>query len=386
MEVQQTTEDAMANTIDTAEQLDAYLSEGGDEGDAGTQTGAPTLEELEEAANKDDATDEIKIAAVEARAAQDGRDTAAEAEANKDKTPEQIAAEKAASPPAGKGGEDEEFDSTLAYLNKTHELGLNLADVPTEMSREEEAEAISDVIGRMVSGVNNQIAQYEDVRELMKDPEVANFIQAKANGKTMADFAQQYAGTPEGMSDEAIVAGELKAKLPHLSDEDIATQVTSMKDRDKLGEFASKVREDLQTAQANSAESDKKAVLLQQQEFEKRRVAEINDFGSFIQDKKDLYGIPLNTEMKKEIFNVATQVDKEGETYLEKALQSNEGVLLATAGLLHMERLMKGYASLDVNQRKKSFMDTLFDTPDALQSASSEHRQEGFDMDAANQF
>lgn len=363
---------------ETDEQVLAYLNENDD---GSTQTGAPTLEELEEAANKDGATDEDKVAALEARAAQDGKDTAA---GNTDKTPEQIEADKVAA--AAKAGDEEEFDSTLAFLNKTHELGLNLADLPTDMTREQEAEAISGIIGRMVNGVNSQVQQYEDVRTLLKDPEVANFIQAKAEGKTMADFAKEYAGTPNGMSDELLASQELKIKLPHLSDEDVAAQIQSMKDRDKLGEFTTKIRQEREATATETEENNKKAVALQQQQQEETRIGEVNDFNQFMQDKNDIYGIPLNTDMKKQIFGAATQIDNNGETYLEKALQSNEGVLLATAGLLHMERLMKGYASLDVNQRKKSFMDTLFDSPDALQSASSEHKQEGFDIDAANQF
>lgn len=372
--------DDVDESIETTEQLDAYLK--GEDGSS--QNGAPTLEELEEAANKDDATDDAKLAAVEARAAQDAKDTAAEA----GKTPEELAVAKAAngSPSAGGEGNDEEFNSTLDYLNKTHELGLNMADMPESMTREQEAEAISGVIERMVNGINSQVGQYEDVREILKDSEVASFISAKAEGKTMAEFVQQYAGTTEGMTDELLATDELKVKLPHLSEEDIASQVQSMKDRDKLEEFAGKIRTDRQTLATQKAESDANAVALQQQEQQNARIAEVNDFGQFMKEQKDIYGIPLNTEMKEQIFGAATQIDKDGETYLEKALQSNEGVLLATAGLLHMQRMMKGYASLDVNQRKKSFMDTLFDSPDALQSGSSEHKQEGFDMDAANQF
>ena len=213
-----------------------------------------------------------------------------------------------------------------------------------------------------------------------------NFIKAKSEGKTMADFAKEYAGTLDGTSNEALATNELKVKNPHLSDEDITAQVQSLKDRDKLTEFTDKIRADRKANTLETEETQKKALLLQQDKDEEKRITEINDFGKFVQDKKDLYGIPLNTEMKKQIFNVATQVDAEGETYLEKALQSNEGVLLATAGLLHMKRLMEGYASLDVNQRKKSFVDTLFDSPDQLQSSSSEHQEKSFDIDAANQF
>ena len=364
-------EEAGDENFSTPEELNAYLGE--------AEKGAPTLEELEAAAAKDDATDEEKLAAFEAKNAQ-------ELEEEKGIKPGADEKEKVGSPDAGKEGVEEEFDNTLAYLNKEHELGLNLAEIPEEMTREQEAEAISGIIGRMVEGVNQQVAQYEDIKQLISDPEVASFIAAKAEGKTMVDFVSQYAGRPEGMGDETLAMDELKIKLPHLSDEDITAQVQSMKDRDKLEDFATKVRSERETLAIEKAEFEKNNVALQEQEKEKVRIAEVEDFNQFMTSQKDIYGIPLNTEMKKQIFGAATQPDKDGETYLEKALQSNEGVLLATAGLLHMDRLMKGYASLDVNQRKKSFMDTLFDSPDALQSASSEHKQEGFDMDAANQF
>lgn len=369
-------------SIDTEDQLNDYL---GEKNEDGTEPSTSTVEELEEIANKEGATDEQKLAAFEARTLVDSKDEKPDdGKGGDDKPPVKPELDENGKPIVVE--EEEEFNNTLEFLNKEHTLGLNLTEMPKDMTREQEAKAISGIIGRMVNGVNNQMSQYEDIKTILADSEVASFIKAKAEGKTMVDFVQQYAGTTEGMGNEALATDELRVKNPHLSDDDIAAQVTSLKDRDKLDDFATKIRGERETLAAEKVETNKNAVALQTQEAETKRLAEVEDFNKFITDKNDLYGIPLNAEMKKQLFGAATQIDKDGETYLEKALQSNEGVLLATAGLLHMERLMKGYAALDVNQRKKSFMDTLFDSPDALQSSTSEHEKKGFDVDAANQF
>jgi hypothetical protein len=79
---------------------------------------------------------------------------------------------------------DEEFTNMVDYLNKEHDLGLNVNNLPSDLSREQEAEIVSNLFERTLDGVNRQLAQYQEIQKILDDEEVKNFIAAKSEGKS----------------------------------------------------------------------------------------------------------------------------------------------------------------------------------------------------------
>src|SRR5690606_37901180 len=69
--------------------------------------------------------------------------------------------------------EDEQYDNVIQFLDKKHELGLNLAELPANMTREDEAELVSNLFERVVNNANAQLRQFEHITALLEDDEVA---------------------------------------------------------------------------------------------------------------------------------------------------------------------------------------------------------------------
>jgi hypothetical protein len=270
--------------------------------------------------------------------------------------------------PAG----DNTFDSAVHYLDDRFGLKMNLAELPKEMDAATEAKAVGDIFSRLQTGLSAKLGEYEDVRTVLEDKEVKDFIAAKAEGKTLKDYAIQYANTTEGLSNEQLVREELKLITPNASDDDISTVVEGYKSSetlDKTADIMRTARKDRETQEATDAEQLTKDNLKAQSE---KRTQDIAEFGGYLKKVNSVYGVPVTEDMRNQVFIASTQQDENGDTYLDKALQSDQGILLATLGLLHMERLVQASASTKNNRANKSLADKLFATPEQLQSGEGE--------------
>ena len=249
---------------------------------------------------------------------------------------------------------------------------MNLAELPKEMDAATEAKAVGDIFSRLQTGLGAKLGEYEDVRVILEDKEVKDFITAKANGKTLKDYAIQYAQTTEGLSNEQLVKEELRVQMPNATDDHITKIVEGYKTSETLDETAGVMRDarkDRETQEATDREATDKATLKAQSE---KRTQDIAEFGSYLKKVNSVYGIPVTEEMRNQVFIASTRQDESGDTYLDKALQSDQGILLATLGLLHMERIVQASASTSNNRTNKSLADKLFATPEQLQSGEGD--------------
>lgn len=281
----------------------------------------------------------------------------------------------------GKGDvEDREFNNIVDYLNDTHKLELNLSNLPADLSREQEAEVVSDLFKRTLDGVNRQLSQYQQVEETLKDKEVADFIAAKAEGKSLRDFALEYAKTVDGQSDEDVVANDLTTRYPEMTKDQIEDMVSTYKEKGTLETMANSARENQK--KAAEAEQEKEA---QRADVEYQQG--VQEFGKMVKNAGKVYNVPLTDQIKNDVFVAVTQRDQEGTTYLDKALQTDEGLFLAALGVLHMETLMKAHASTNTNRTNKKLVDRLFEKASDLQSDSQDDsKQEGFNAELADRF
>lgn len=283
--------------------------------------------------------------------------------------------------------EDKHYSSMIEYLNEKHALNLNLKELPPDLSREQEAEVISNILHRMTQGVNHALAQYSQIEQLLQDDEVRIVLQAKSQGKSLKDITAEYQKTIQGMSSDELVADDFKKRYPTVKPEIIAKMVDSAKKSGEFDEIAESIRE---ARKAEEIESAKHRIELDKQQLaakEQERQQNIHEFQQKLGAVKNVYGIPLDDQMRAEIFAAATQRNEQGLTYLDEALQSDEGILLATLGLLHLEKLINAKASIKANKRTKNFMDRVFDTAERLQSSSGKGKtDDDTDIELINRF
>jgi soluble cytochrome b562 len=275
---------------------------------------------------------------------------------------------------------DEEFTNMVDYLNKEHELGLNVNNLPSDLSREQEAEIVSNLFQRTLDGVNRQLAQYQEVQKVLDDEEVKNFIAAKSEGKSLREYVKEFSQTTEGQSDEIAVRNQLTTQYPNMTKEEIEDMIDVYKDKGTLEKMATAARE-AQT-KAEQAEQEREA-----QRAEQEYAQGIQEFGKLVKSAGKVYGIPLTDEVKNDVFAAVTQRDENGETYMDKILNTDQGLFLAALGTLHMETLMKARSSTDSNRSNKKLVDRLFDKASDLQSSSNDdEKQEGFNAELADRF
>lgn len=282
--------------------------------------------------------------------------------------------------------DNEEFPNMIVYLDKEFDLGLNLKEIPKDMTREQEAEAVAGVFRRIDDGVRAKLSEYEGINQLLKDKEVDMFLKAKREGKTLKDIAAMYNSAPASAPDDVVVSRQMKAMYPTLTEADIQTQVTSLREKGLLEKTASAARdffkaEDEKTAAATEAAKQKEA-----EEAEEQYQESVQDFARFLHGTSQVHGVPITPEMKKKVFTAVTHRDAQGMTEHDRLLQSEAGTFLSALGMYHLQDLLKNRLSEKANKGKKSFVDKLLDQPSQLQSGSEAQSEPDFNPTLANQF
>lgn len=280
-----------------------------------------------------------------------------------------------------------EYPSTVHYINDKFGFKLNLEEFKDGISPEQEAEVISSLIERMTQGVNERIQEYQFIDELMEDEEVKMLIEAKANGKSLRDLAPQFIESVEGKSDEQLVRDHFKKTFPKSSDKAIEGMVSNLKSGNEFNDFATQLREQLAEEKKTIDKKNIEAAKEKQRLEAEKEQENIQKFSARVNSFNVLYGVPLTDQMKKDVISSVTRRDQNGLTYLEKALQSDDGMMLAAMGILHMKELIANGSSMTANKRNKKFIEKVFDSPKDLQSgASASNEKDEFDPSIANRF
>ena len=273
-----------------------------------------------------------------------------------------------------------EFSNIVEYLNEKHDLGLNIDNLPEDLSREQEAEIVADLLDKIATSADSKLKEYKEIEELLSDEEIKAFIEAKRQGATLKDFVEAISTTPDAMKDEDIISLQLRSEYPNMSEDEIKDLVDNYKTKGVLEKMANVARDRMK-----QYEQQKTALELQAEEAQYKK--DVQELAEMLGNTTAVYGVPLTKEMKEDVFNAAVKRDESGLTYLDKALQSNEGVILATLGLLHMQDLMRARASTDTNKRNKKLVEKLFENPADLQSGEQDlNNRPQFDPNVANSF
>lgn len=274
-----------------------------------------------------------------------------------------------------------DYPSMVHFLNEKHGLQLNLDG--EEFTPERQAEVMDEVLTRMTQGVNSHLEEYQYIETLMTDPEIQAVLKAKSEGKGLKDLFTQFAGTPITLGDDDLAIKDFKVKYPKATEEHVRGMVDSLKKNGQFDTFVKGLREQLTEEQsfseAKTREDAEKQTKLQAEQ-ERQEVAE---YTSYVSALRDVHGVPVTPDMKKAVVEMATKRDAKGNTYMDLALQSNEGLTLAALGIAFMRDMIANSASLHGNRKNAKFMDKVFKTPDKLQSGGSSGEKENEDESLA---
>lgn len=281
----------------------------------------------------------------------------------------------------GKDGDDdkvENYGNVVEYLNKKHNLGLNIAELPKDLTREDEAEIVEGLFERVVQGADARIRQYEEVQTLLKDDEVVALLKAKSEGKGLKDLFSQFVTTPEGMSNEQLVFDDFKKKYPKLADTAINNMIATQKEKGQFEEVATAIREQRKEDDTKSAQQRVQEEQTRVTQEKQAREQEDLIFTDLVKKVNKINGVAFTQDMKDEVLSYALKRDNTGMSELDKALQSDVGVLRAALGVFALERLMGAKSTVKVNKTNMTLMDKLFKKPGeaASKGGNAQHTEE----------
>jgi len=369
------------DTIENEEQLALYLKGQKQTVDTGTRNPDTGLEHEEEEEEIDEVTGQPKKKVAEAAKPSKDKKKSVITDPNHPdyKLPESL-------DESDDEEEEEEYTNVVQYLNSEYDLGLNLKALPKDMTREQEAEAVSSIFKRLNDGVQAKLNEYAQIDALLEDEEVAQFLEAKKAGKTLKDIAAAYVGSTEGAPDDMVVARHMKAMYPTLTDAEIQEEVKVLRDGKKLDKRASAARDyfKAQETAAATAQETARVKAAEQEALEYRQ--SVNQFANFLSKTGKLYDIPITPDMKKKVFEAVTRRDKEGLTAHDRALQSDAGTFLSAMGMFYLKNLIQTGTTSKANKRNRDFKEALFDSTEKLLRSSEGQPEPNFDAALANQF
>ena len=305
----------------------------------------------------------------------EGAGDAAGAEGKKgDKGGEGTAAANAADTGEGDEGVDEElkaeidgYANTVDMLNQKYKLGLN-EEAIKDIDQTTERGTVLELVDRVIKNSQARIQEFGEVKDLLEDEEIAGFIAAKKEGKTLRDYVTEFGTTPQGSGDEDVVYSYLKANSPVLDDEAIKSTIETLKEKGKFEQTvtsARKAQEDAIIAQENlDAENMQKS---------------LDNYKNYLNSQDQVFGITLTDKLKTQFYDAVAQVDENGMTFLERSLQSNENVLKAVIAIAGMDKVVAALGTTEGNRKKKSFVEKLTDDPSTLQSGKEKPKDIKFD-------
>lgn len=269
-----------------------------------------------------------------------------------------------------------EYPSVLHYLDEKFQFGLNLEDVK-DLTKEQEAEALEGLIERMTEGVNAKLSEYQEIEAMLQDPEIQEVLRAKQEGKSLKDLYNGFASSPEGLDDNDLAMSDFKKRFPKSSETAIQSMVDSLKQNGQFEPFIKSLREQLVEEQGLQEQQKAEAQKREMEQQAAKEQEELQRYGQYLNNINQVYGVPLNPDMKKAVYEITTIRDNQGMTALDHALQSDEGTVLAALGVAFMKDLIQNSASIQKNRARSRVMDKIFDSPEKLQTSGGQ----GVDVD-----
>lgn len=282
--------------------------------------------------------------------------------------------------------EEEEYTNMVDYLNKDLNLGLSVENLPENLTKEQEAEIVSDLFRRAQEGFSSKLEEYASLDKLLKDKDVSEFLRLRKEGKTLKDIASQYASASASAPDDVVVAKHLKAMYPTLTEAEINEQVGDYRTKNKLDKMASAAREYFKADETRETQRKEEEERQRDQEQEQEYQKSVQNFARFVQGTNKVWGVVVTPEMKKRVFAAVTHRDDEGITEHDRHLQSEAGTFMSALGMFYMKQILQNETQSKANKGKRRFIDSLITDPGSLRSGSEATAAPDFDVNIANRF
>lgn len=276
-------------------------------------------------------------------------------------------------------GKETVYPTTIHYLNEVHGLNLNVAELEG-ISKEEEYQVVSDLFETIIENAEAKIEEYSQVAQLLEDPEVVEFLQFKANGGSLLQLKTGQLADYSSISDEDIAFNMFKKANPKLEDDEVLDMIQTYKNTGKLKSFADKGREVLRDEKIQELEAREQQKRLEEKRaLEKEREIyeqELSKYATLVKNTPDIAGVPLTPKMKELLVQAVAQVDRNGDSWLEKQLETPEGTLRAALGIMFLEQLVSASKTIAVSKENKALTQRLFTNPSQLQSNKKVNKKE----------
>jgi NAD(P)H-dependent FMN reductase len=276
------------------------------------------------------------------------------------------------------------YPSMIHYLNEVNELGLNLS-AEDKFTEDEQAEVVSEMYRRLVDGTNQALREkqqeYKQIEAMLQDEDFRLLVEAKREGKSLKDLYSKFAESPLAVNDDVLAAADFKKRYPKSSNEAVNAMIDSLKKSGQFEPFVQGLREQYQEESKLQTEKEKQLADQTRVQQAAKAQEDLKNYASFLGNLTNVHGVPITNEMKDTIWNISTQADENGQTELDRLLQSDEGTVLASIGVALLKDLITGAGSLTGNRKNNKLMSKLFDSADKLQSSGSGAKTETDDED-----
>lgn len=193
-------------------------------------------------------------------------------------------------------------------------------------------------------------------------------------------------------SDEDIVLADFMSR--GFSEEEAVELLEGLEAKNKVKAKAQEIKRELEQ-KINTFKNEQfskllnkkhEALLERKKQIEKVREEEMEQIANKLYNLQAIYGYPLVEEDKERLFAYITQTDENGLTELDKALQSNENLILVSFILNHADDFI-GYLKTAFKERsKKIFYDKLLKEPYIPQNKVKNAEKQSFIDEKLNEY
>lgn len=193
-------------------------------------------------------------------------------------------------------------------------------------------------------------------------------------------------------SDEDIVLADFMSR--GFSEEEAVELLEGLEAKNKVKAKAQEIKRELEQ-KINTFKNEQFSKLLnkkheelleRKKQIEKVREEEMEQIANKLYNLQAIYGYPLVEEDKERLFAYITQTDENGLTELDKALQSNENLILVSFILNHADDFI-GYLKTAFKERsKKIFYDKLLKEPYIPQNKVKNAEKQSFIDEKLNEY
>jgi len=273
----------------------------------------------------------------------------------------------------------------LEAMTKSFEIPFNPDQIPADFTAEQELKLVQDLATKLVKNSQAAVKDADTLAKLYKeDQEVQEFIRARAEGKSIREFIDEYSQKLDYADPVELVQKYLKEEQGFSADEakDLVDELKAKGKFDARAQSVTKFYKDVEAAQISAAEERQK--LEYEQHIEKITEGR-KQYAVMLNSTEKINDFVLTKEIKEDLFKYATFFNEDGLTPLEQDLQSDENVLKASLAIKYWPKIVQALKGAANNTQIEDLLERLTTSdPSKLQSDSRKQSKSDIHLEALN--